>query len=319
MVEELKRPAPRIATGWPEFDKVTGGGFVEPSLVALGAEPKAGKSTWCQIVSEQFDLHTYYFDFENGRRRFARRALQRHSKLGEQEIEANSERWHVAAAKVAQYPCTYIDRLRPSRAQFYELMSKARESKVGKPILVVIDSLQKLPIEEDDRRLGIDLWLRTFEKARNDFNLVIVIISELKRATGKKSYDPSSAGYKESGDIEYSADLALTMVQTNAKTGECLMAIKYNRDGEVGPVAKYKTLKPYFGMQELPYEAAPLEDLEELADRMIGKLENDGTKYKGADLKRLWRLQAKTTQAVKENLLARKRLEIIGADIYKRC
>ena len=39
------RPAPRIATGIDEFDRVTGGGFVPGSVLLLGGEPGIGKST----------------------------------------------------------------------------------------------------------------------------------------------------------------------------------------------------------------------------------------------------------------------------------
>ncbi len=40
-----ERPAPRIATGINEFDRVLGGGFVPGSVTLLGGEPGIGKST----------------------------------------------------------------------------------------------------------------------------------------------------------------------------------------------------------------------------------------------------------------------------------
>ncbi|MCX7899217.1 MAG: DNA repair protein RadA, partial [Methylocystis sp.] len=39
------KPAPRVATGIAEFDRVTGGGFVPGSVLLLGGEPGIGKST----------------------------------------------------------------------------------------------------------------------------------------------------------------------------------------------------------------------------------------------------------------------------------
>ena len=37
--------APRLASGLPEFDRVTGGGFVRGSVLLLGGDPGIGKST----------------------------------------------------------------------------------------------------------------------------------------------------------------------------------------------------------------------------------------------------------------------------------
>src|SRR2546429_6554289 len=39
------RDAPRVASGLPEFDRVTGGGFVRGSVLLLGGDPGIGKST----------------------------------------------------------------------------------------------------------------------------------------------------------------------------------------------------------------------------------------------------------------------------------
>ena len=37
--------APRLPSGMPEFDRVTGGGFVRGSVLLLGGDPGIGKST----------------------------------------------------------------------------------------------------------------------------------------------------------------------------------------------------------------------------------------------------------------------------------
>src|SRR5512145_1727849 len=39
------RDAPRLATGLPEFDRVTGGGLVRGSVLLVGGDPGIGKST----------------------------------------------------------------------------------------------------------------------------------------------------------------------------------------------------------------------------------------------------------------------------------
>src|SRR6476660_2477808 len=39
------REAPRLASGMPEFDRVTGGGFVRGSVLLMAGDPGIGKST----------------------------------------------------------------------------------------------------------------------------------------------------------------------------------------------------------------------------------------------------------------------------------
>lgn len=44
-LEGTSAPSPRLATGMPELDRVTGGGIVEGSALLIGGEPGIGKST----------------------------------------------------------------------------------------------------------------------------------------------------------------------------------------------------------------------------------------------------------------------------------
>ncbi|HEX9762197.1 MAG TPA: AAA family ATPase, partial [Acidimicrobiia bacterium] len=45
LTEAAEGPAEREPTGWPEVDRVLGGGFVPGSVLLLGGEPGVGKST----------------------------------------------------------------------------------------------------------------------------------------------------------------------------------------------------------------------------------------------------------------------------------
>src|SRR5436190_7653691 len=46
--------APRLATGLPEFDRVTGGGLVRGSVLLVGGDPGIGKSTLLLEVTAAF-------------------------------------------------------------------------------------------------------------------------------------------------------------------------------------------------------------------------------------------------------------------------
>ena len=79
--------------------------------------------------------------------------------------------------------------------------------------LVVVDSLHKLPFKNlSERRAGIDEWLRHMEAIRDEYNVSFLVISELSRSEdGSYSEKPSLGSFKESGDIEYSADNAMIL------------------------------------------------------------------------------------------------------------
>ena len=119
-------------------------------------------------------------------------------------------------------------------------------------VLIVIDSLQKLPLESlKDRRASIDDWLRKIEKLNaNDPDLVFLLISELSRE-GQKP--------KESGDIEYSAhfllklDTALTEneIERFGDDGIRELKIEYTRDVRSGIQIKYKVDFNFWRFEEL--------------------------------------------------------------------
>ena len=80
--------------------------------------------------------------------------------------------------------------------------------------LVVLDSLHKLPFKDlTEGRTGIDAWLRHLEAIRDEQNVSFLVVSELSRGQGGGySEKPDLGSFKESGDIEYSADNAMILL-----------------------------------------------------------------------------------------------------------
>jgi replicative DNA helicase len=127
--------------------------------------------------------------------------------------------------------------------------------------LVVVDSLHKLPFKNlSERRTGIDEWLRHMEAVRDEQNVSFLVISELSRGDGGH-YDqqPDLGSFKESGDIEYSADNAMILVPSSdpLKGGETAggrvstLWLVASRENTPGRVAEYALDYPYWGFREL--------------------------------------------------------------------
>jgi replicative DNA helicase len=125
--------------------------------------------------------------------------------------------------------------------------------------LVIIDSLHKLPFKNlSERRTGIDEWLRIMESIRDEQKVSFLVISELSRA-GEGGYNrmPDLGSFKESGDIEYSADNAI-ILQPNwdlldplsTKVRESSLWLVASRENSPGKIADYMLDFPYWGFVE---------------------------------------------------------------------
>ncbi len=126
--------------------------------------------------------------------------------------------------------------------------------------MVVIDSLHKLPFKDlSERRTGIDAWLRQLEAIRDEQNVSFLVISELARGRGG-GYDekPDLGAFKESGDIEYSADNAMILMPGPGPLGPdsgdrraCTLWMVASRENSPGKIADYRLEYPFWRFTEL--------------------------------------------------------------------
>ena len=237
----------------------------------MGGPPKAGKSCFYMQVSTEMARRkspVIYYDFENGRQKIYARTLCRLSRLSDREIRRD-----YASDKVSE-------RLQRSRPEFQEILKSFRvvtDRKLNPDIMrrqidflqhetrrdftvVVVDSLHKLPFKNlSDRRTGIDSWLRHMEAIRDEQNTAFFVISELSRGEGNR-YDnkPDLGAFKETGDIEYSADNAMILmpdwdpvdpISTEERTSSLWLVA--SRENSPGKIASYRLEYPYWGFKEL--------------------------------------------------------------------
>jgi KaiC/GvpD/RAD55 family RecA-like ATPase len=237
----------------------------------MGGQPKAGKSCFFMQVSTEIarrKIPVIYYDFENGRQKIYLRTLCRLSRLAEEELRDPQQKPETVATltraeqefkKILQYFRVVTDRkLSPEimRRQLDFIQHETRQE----ACLVVIDSLHKLPFKSlSERRTGIDEWLRHMEAIRDEQNVAFLVISELSRGEqGNYSKEPNLASFKESGDIEYSADNAIILQpdwdpldpisRTERKSTLWLVA---SRESSPGKIAEYALDFPYWGFKEL--------------------------------------------------------------------
>lgn len=261
-----------VPTGFPTLDRALSG---IRGINILGGQPKAGKSCFFMQLSTEAaraGKPVIYYDFENGRHKIYLRTLCRLSRLSEEHLRrtdlpsedtARLERAREDLSRMLQLFRVVTDRrLSPDimRRQIDFIKHETRRDMC----LVVIDSLHKLPFKNlSERRTGIDEWLRHMEAIRDEQNVAFLVVSELSRSTeGGYNRRPDLGAFKESGDIEYSADNAI-ILQPNwdlldplsTRERRNTLWLVASRENSPGRVAEYVLDYPFWGFREVLAES----------------------------------------------------------------
>jgi KaiC/GvpD/RAD55 family RecA-like ATPase len=199
-------------------------------IVVIVAVPKAGKTTVVlQMGSNVADTGAavIYYDFENGPLSLLAREFCRKYRVDYwEELFNKDSRWEPILEKLNLFQADrknlafVSDRkltLDTIRTQIREMRAVTNQEKV----LIVVDSLQKLPMRLDERRAGVDTWLGGFEELNSqDPNLTILLVSELSR----------EGLPKESSGIEYAAHFLLRLRNGEKGDEPRRLYLEYARD-----------------------------------------------------------------------------------------
>ncbi len=265
--KEKDRSLMGLRTGFAKFDEALEG---LRGINILGGPPKAGKSCFFMQISTQIAqrrIPVIYYDFENGRRKIYLRTLVRLSGVPEKKMRQGGLEAHerVGLQKALSDLETILDHFRvvTERQLTPDLMRRhidfLKHESQQDDLLIVIDSLHKLPFKDmSERRTGIDSWLRQLEAIRDEQQVCFLVISELSRGKGGGYGErPDISSFKESGDIEYSADTALILTPgwdpLAPVTGEARKSILWtvaSRENSPGRVAEYVLDYPYWRFLE---------------------------------------------------------------------
>lgn len=189
LADETEEPAPPkglAIRSLPRLTEKSGGLF---GVWLIGGGPGVGKSTLTLQIALSIAKRykpVLHYDFELGRG-VVRYHI--HQALGEDQRA-------IKEATKQYYLRTSIGTL------------EADLEFIGKPCVVVVDSFQKIESSVTYRRESLDTWVHRLEALkRKDHD--VILVSEKSRGNYK---EPNLQGYKETGELEYAADLALDLV-----------------------------------------------------------------------------------------------------------
>ncbi|MBE9520192.1 MAG: AAA family ATPase [Proteobacteria bacterium] len=257
-----------LRTGMDLFDQAVGGIY---GMNIIGGPPKTGKSCLgiqlgTEIAAKKMPV--IYYDFENGAQKIYQRTLSRLSRVRVEKIVGGNltdkEQVRLQTAQgefqeMLQYFRVVNDRMITPEVMRRHIDFLRHETRRDDAI-VVIDSLHKLPFKGfTERRTGINAWLRELESIRDELQVGFLIVSELTRhESGRYEGVPHMGLFKDSSDIEYTADNAMVFlpdwepIDIKAETERVnSLWLVASRENSPGLIARYRLDFPYWGFSEL--------------------------------------------------------------------
>ena len=200
-----------IPTGFAQLDSKLNGGFIEGALVAIGARPSVGKTTFAvNIARANRDKKVLVFSLEMGSGQLIDRLLadvlnigytrmQKHFK----GVNSDEQSKMIEALELFENNLTIIDNIRTVEEIVNEIYSR-------KPDLVIIDYIQIIGTQSNfnDPRQRIDYISRELKFCAKETGAVIVNLSQVTRA-GKDR--PTMSDLKESGGLEQDSDYIMLL------------------------------------------------------------------------------------------------------------
>jgi replicative DNA helicase len=227
--EQLKQrrenPQPCIATGITILDIKLNGGFLPSTIVGIGGPPSSGKTSFTlQIVHNMAMqgfpvlIYNYEMSHETIHSRIVARSNQvvlnnllYDSKITDHEVRRAME-CPPSLGNIMYGTADHNLTLSKIENELY-LLRKESETLEKTPV-ILIDYLQKLPSLHGkpikDYRMLIDDNLCILREIAKQLRAVIIVISSFNRDT-IKFLQLDTGVFKESGNIEYDADVLMTM------------------------------------------------------------------------------------------------------------
>lgn len=225
----------RLSTGIKSLDRALGGG-ISPGLYVLGAIPNLGKSTLALQIAQNISAGgtpVLFFSMEMPRERIASKALSRQIFINTRSPRYSSDMllnensaqdtdfWSqvdIARKQVAE-DCKNLyvlerDETICSAEDIVRAVEDAKETlgQNNTPV-VIVDYLQILSGDKAGSFLSdkaiVDFNIRILTTLSTQEKIPVILISSFNRYSYKKPV--TMEGFKESGSIEYSADVILGM------------------------------------------------------------------------------------------------------------
>lgn len=255
--------------GFNHLNEVLNG--LTEGVVILAGAPSCGKTTLAKQIADHVaeveKVPVLFYSFEQSAEELRIKSLARLSSVDSRRIwkgrsaDAEWKEVEKAAEDYRKGPGPYLTIIEAGRKDTVEAIRAAAlmaKRKAGdKKVLLILDYLQIIPAWKDapeSLRERIDWNLTELRRLSRDIKSPVLVISSMNRETykgtekEKKKKPPTLTSMKESGGIEYSADVViclwrdkeeserLTIKYEQRKTDRIEAHVLKNRNGETSKV-----------------------------------------------------------------------------------
>lgn len=254
LAKKYKDKPSRLSTGIPELDEVTGGGWVTNGMSVVAAAPNVGKTTiLMQSACAMAQQGTAVVFITNDMRKVDLEAKVisqiSYSLIGKDCLTISDITNHNALMVDDAHTREIEKRLEKTMKYLHirDLISDEEFDKecdndvllsdkdkltriflkyttVYEKVIFIVDSLQQVASYISYGKEGVDSILRTFKEM--SAVAPVVMVSTLNRTGYSKQGEINFADLKESGAVEYNADLIVTMIPTFFIKGETDIDLK---------------------------------------------------------------------------------------------
>ena len=242
---------PGIATGFYDLDGMTGG-FQRSDLIIIAGRPSMGKTSFSLNIAHNIAKSGYpvaVFSLEMSKEQLALRLL-----ASEAEIESNRlrsgrlspndfEPLAVALGTLSELPIYIDDAASISVMQMRSQVRKLQAEKKGKLGLVLIDYLQLMEGNSDNRVQELSKITRSLKGLAREVQAPVIALSQLSRGVESRTNKrPMMSDLRESGSIEQDADLIIMLYRDeyynpdSPDRGISEVIITKHRNGPTGTV-----------------------------------------------------------------------------------
>lgn len=238
--KDIENQTPPTPTGFKELDKVLEGGLYE-GLYILGAIPSMGKTTYILQIADQIAAagrDVIFFSLEMAKSEIIAKSLSRLSlQISKSTKAAKNDRSITSPERRKAYTEADKKLIQDAGSAYKKVgahlwiiegvgdigVKKIREiidrhtQLTGNKPVVIIDYFQILPSPNDklSDKQAADKNVVEIKRMSRDYKIPIILISSLNRAGYDKSTNMSA--FKESGAIEYTADVLLGLQASGAE------------------------------------------------------------------------------------------------------
>lgn len=214
-----------ISTGFPELDRKLGGGLYN-GLYIIGAGSSIGKTTFTQQIADHIastGRKVLFFSLEMGKKEMISKTVVRelfknkNSTLGSRELlngDMKDRDWENLSRQCGNISKTlenifYLEGNFGTTINDIVTMTKDFKNVYGESPVIIVDYLQVIaPV---DIRMGdkqaVDINIAELKRLSRDLDTPVIAISSINRNNYLSYID--YAAFKESGSIEYGADVVI--------------------------------------------------------------------------------------------------------------